>query len=165
MLASEDSTAAFCVTTSLRMNGRARSARCARPRLGHAGLGNPVFHQKDDPAISRDQIERLHDDLFEQEVDVDLKPDGPAQFVGQAQLLVVAAQGFWIGDLALGQKLGGARGLDLLVNQGIGKRSLPNADRCAAWEAWLDCSWKMSCRPPSTISSLRRVCVHRDAHS
>ena len=98
------------------------------PRLGHAGLGNPVFHQKNDPAIGRDQIERLHDDLFEQEVDVDLQPDGPAQLVGQAQLLVVAAQGFGIADLALGQELGGAGCLDLLVNQCIGQRSLPNAD-------------------------------------
>ncbi len=50
----------------------------AVPRLGDAGLRDAVFHQKDDPAIGRDQIERLHDDLFQQEVDVDLKPDGAA---------------------------------------------------------------------------------------
>ena len=95
----------------------------AVPGLGDARLGHAVLHEQDDAAICRDQLEGLHDDLLEQDIEVDLEPDRASELVGQTQLLVVAPQDLDVRDLLLGQKfVRGGRRLEPLADQRLGTR-------------------------------------------
>ena len=79
--------------------------------------------QQDDAAVGRDQLERLDDDLLEQDVEVHLEADRSPELVGEAQLLVVAAQHLDVDDLLLGQEVARRRRrLDLLADERLGRR-------------------------------------------
>ena len=85
--------------------------------------GDAVLHEQDDAAVGRDELERLHDDLLEQDLEVDLEADRAAELVREAQLLVVAAQDLDVEDLLLGQELARrGRRLDLLADERLGRR-------------------------------------------
>ena len=91
--------------------------------LGDLGRRNAVLHQQDHAAIGGEQLERLHDDLLEQQLEVDLEADRSPELVGEAELLVVAAQHLDVEDLFLGQELARRRRrLDLLANQRVAGR-------------------------------------------
>ena len=68
IVASDDSTDALLVTTSFRIDFDSTICSFLPSRvLAIFGVRDAVLHQQDHAAVGGDQLERLHDDLLEQQ--------------------------------------------------------------------------------------------------